>query len=112
MKKLTLSLATIIILMFVLGCTTAGTAPTDSTVQVRCEEDMPCWDSETMGNQMDGRDLLDDASRVVDHTASEELQSAGMDTYVGSTWGNPTPEDGQWAYASTDIPNLWHIFQM
>lgn len=94
--------------------------PTTPAPEVACEEDMPCWDSSTMGNKLSGPQVSSEVPNMegdayasydalgVDPTTKEGM----MLSYVASYTSAPTTlAANQFAVSSVQTEGLFHVLQ-
>lgn len=90
-----------------------GVAPTP-TNEVRCEEDMPCWEGSANDSRTNGdyaQDAWDSFDILVGSSARVDNELAL--SYVKSATEDPTPtlSDTEFAVPSASQDGIWHIFR-
>lgn len=91
----------------------ASTAqPVSQPASVTCEEDMPCWDSETMGNLEAGSAMEQDAWLAVSELALVPASPNQALVYVETLGYLPSSfPRGYFPVGSDTNPQLVHIMQ-
>ena len=100
-------------LSFMMGAPAPAPMDTDSMPAVQCEEDMPCWDADSMGNglsntlEADAWDAVDRAG-ITTPASSQPLILTYSETVTGQPASLPL---GSFSIASNTMPNAFHIFR-
>lgn len=86
------------------------TSSEERVIQEVCEEDMPCWDCEAMGNGECGGD--ESLSQISDtYEESPKVVSDGPTlTFMGYTSTDQTNNRDTWSVQSEIDPTIWYTY--